>query len=274
VISAAAVKAIARKQSVDPMVVDLDHALGVVLWALSEVPSDETQWVFKGGTCLRKAYYRDYRFSEDLDFTIVGRLRLDDVRDRIDAIARPAREAGIYVLVEDARVKTSNDDYGHGSIEVRLPYRGALGRRGTPPSIQFHLSADEKVALQASRRSLIHPYDDASEIACTVMCYAPEEMLAEKLRAAGGQRRYAISRDIYDIAQLISRGVDVDVALEILPEKAALKGVDLSVAADKFRKRREEYRADWDRALVYLVDDAGGFESAFVMTEDLLGRSA
>jgi len=66
-ILAAAVKAIARRQGVDPMVIDLDHALGVVLWALSEVPSDESQWVFKGGTCLRKAYYRDYRAFHSTD---------------------------------------------------------------------------------------------------------------------------------------------------------------------------------------------------------------
>ncbi|HEY0410225.1 MAG TPA: nucleotidyl transferase AbiEii/AbiGii toxin family protein [Candidatus Dormibacteraeota bacterium] len=26
----------------------------------------------KGGTCLRKCYYETYRFSEDLDFTLVG----------------------------------------------------------------------------------------------------------------------------------------------------------------------------------------------------------
>ena len=28
-------------------------------------------WIFKGGTCLRKCYYETYRFSEDLDFTVV-----------------------------------------------------------------------------------------------------------------------------------------------------------------------------------------------------------
>jgi predicted nucleotidyltransferase component of viral defense system len=27
--------------------------------------------VFKGGTCLRKCYYETFRFSEDLDFTII-----------------------------------------------------------------------------------------------------------------------------------------------------------------------------------------------------------
>ena len=42
----------------------------VILWVLAGVsrsltsPSD---WVFKGGTCLRHCYYPGYRFSEDID---------------------------------------------------------------------------------------------------------------------------------------------------------------------------------------------------------------
>ena len=28
-------------------------------------------WVFKGGTCLKKCYIETYRFSEDLDFTVL-----------------------------------------------------------------------------------------------------------------------------------------------------------------------------------------------------------
>ncbi|CAN5145726.1 hypothetical protein BH20BAC1_BH20BAC1_03460 [soil metagenome] len=30
-------------------------------------------FVFKGGTCLRKCYFPDYRFSEDLDFTLIDK---------------------------------------------------------------------------------------------------------------------------------------------------------------------------------------------------------
>ncbi|MDZ4169582.1 MAG: hypothetical protein U1E26_07990 [Coriobacteriia bacterium] len=43
----AAVKSLARRQGVDAMVVDRDHALGVVLWALSRNTLDAV-WVFKG----------------------------------------------------------------------------------------------------------------------------------------------------------------------------------------------------------------------------------
>ena len=32
----------------------------------------QTVGSFKNGTCLRKCYYETYRFSEDLDFTVLG----------------------------------------------------------------------------------------------------------------------------------------------------------------------------------------------------------
>jgi len=44
------------------------------------------------------------------------------------------------------------------------------------------------------------------------------------LRAVGGQRLYAICRDIYDVAQLVARGADMSAALAILPDKAAVPG--------------------------------------------------
>jgi predicted nucleotidyltransferase component of viral defense system len=41
------------------------------LAAIASEPALSASWIFKGGTCLRKCYYETYRFSEDLDFTVV-----------------------------------------------------------------------------------------------------------------------------------------------------------------------------------------------------------
>ena len=39
---------------------------------LSQDESMKETLLFKGGTVLKKAYYSDYRLSEDLDFTFIG----------------------------------------------------------------------------------------------------------------------------------------------------------------------------------------------------------
>lgn len=267
-ISEAMIKTLARRQGVDPAVIDRDHALGVVLWALQS--RGVQGWIFKGGTCLRKCHFGDYRFSEDLDFTVTNRLDATRIEDLIRTCAPVTATQGIRLDAEEMHVEVMDDEYGRESIEIRVPYRGAL-RMGSAQNVQFHLSADEEMAFSPVTRSLIHPYADAQDIVCQIPAYALEEVLVEKLRAAG-QRRHAVARDIYDIASVVQRGADTRAALSALPAKAAHKRVDLSGAEVHFRARKAEFEASWDRTLAYLVVDGLTFEEAFSLTASLLGE--
>jgi predicted nucleotidyltransferase component of viral defense system len=51
-------------------VVEKDYVLGWLLAGINQHPVLGPQWVFKGGTCLKKYNFETYRFSEDLDFTV------------------------------------------------------------------------------------------------------------------------------------------------------------------------------------------------------------
>jgi predicted nucleotidyltransferase component of viral defense system len=61
---------IAAQTSLAPHVVEKDYVLG---WMLAGIYAHEElaeNWIFKGGTCLKKCFFETYRFSEDLDFTL------------------------------------------------------------------------------------------------------------------------------------------------------------------------------------------------------------
>lgn len=62
-------------------VVEKDYVLGWVLWGVGTEPVLSERWIFKGGTCLKKCYIETYRFSEDLDFSVLdgGPVGPDDV---------------------------------------------------------------------------------------------------------------------------------------------------------------------------------------------------
>ena len=49
--------------------IEKDYLLSWILAGISRVPALSDSLVFKGGTALKKCYFGDYRFSEDLDFT-------------------------------------------------------------------------------------------------------------------------------------------------------------------------------------------------------------
>ena len=69
---------LARELSLDLHVVEKDYVLGWLLAGIAANPELSKNWVFKGGTCLKKCYFETYRFSEDLDFTVTEEAQLDE----------------------------------------------------------------------------------------------------------------------------------------------------------------------------------------------------
>ena len=79
-------------------VIEKDYVLGWLLWGIGTDPDLSRTWVFKGGTCLKKCYIETYRFSEDLDFTVLpgGPFRPEEVQPLIErCLVRIANESGI-----------------------------------------------------------------------------------------------------------------------------------------------------------------------------------
>ncbi|NOY27785.1 MAG: hypothetical protein GXP62_18130 [Oligoflexia bacterium] len=66
-------------------VLERDYCLAWFLVGLSRSPLRD-QLAFKGGTALKRCYFGDYRFSEDLDFTLTEELPLEDIFAALDGI--------------------------------------------------------------------------------------------------------------------------------------------------------------------------------------------
>ena len=62
--------------------------LAFVLWGIGSDPELSTHWAFKGGTSLKKCYIETWRFSEDLDFTVIpgGLYKPEDIEPLIKRI--------------------------------------------------------------------------------------------------------------------------------------------------------------------------------------------
>lgn len=65
------VERIAEQKGVAKTTIDKDWVLGHFVDAIFSIPECRDKLVFKGGTCLKKCYFKNYRFSEDLDFTAI-----------------------------------------------------------------------------------------------------------------------------------------------------------------------------------------------------------
>ena len=85
------IKEKAREYGVPVSTIERDYAQNWLLKSLSSLPL-----VLKGGTGIRKVYIGDYRFSDDLDFTLLEDIERDELKNRIkNAVAMAREESGI-----------------------------------------------------------------------------------------------------------------------------------------------------------------------------------
>lgn len=264
----------AARAGVDLMVLDLDYALGWFLAGLFSQTEAGFRLIFKGGTCLRKCYFPGYRFSEDLDFTLSSAWSLPEIGDALEAVQQwSTRANGPDFAAAPPRLEIVSDDYGTEVYQARLYYRGPLRWGGSPRSIRLDISRGEHLAFPTEQKSLLHGYSDSEQLPkVRIRCYSLAEMLAEKLRAISGQRRFVIARDVYDLYHLARAGVSLEQVRAALPAKFAVKGIELpkSMAVD-LEQDHALFAADWDRRLSHLLPagDPLTFESAWTSLRQL-----
>ena len=68
---------LAEKYGVEPRVIENDYLVEMVLDAIARDETLKKEFVFRGGTCLHKVYFQDYRFSEDVDFIFNNQMGVD-----------------------------------------------------------------------------------------------------------------------------------------------------------------------------------------------------
>lgn len=275
-ISEAEVRRIAAATKVDPMVIDLDYSLGWFLLGMRKTSTSLGGLIFKGGTCLRKCYFPDYRFSEDLDFTATNHLSPTEVEGWITkSVDWISDHDGPDFRVQPIHFEVVDDEYGSESYQARIYYRGPLRWGGSPRTVKLDVTRAEKILLPVNEKQIIHPYSDqVSFDDIDLPCYCLEEVIAEKIRAVGGQRRFAVSRDLYDIYNLVSFGINKNAVIQILPGKFEVRGINLKgIDINAIQKRRSEFERDWERRLNYLVINKNlYFENAWQCVLQLLSE--
>ncbi len=199
----------AKEWKVADTTVDKDYVLGHFLNCFFNFVKNRNLFVFKGGTCLRKCYFSDYRFSEDLDFT----LRDAGFRVNEEFILNIAQacfgQSGIQFHLNKFEKKRSlNEEKGYKSV---VAFWGANHSRNKPPSpherwttkIEIDITFDEEILFPINQIEIYHPYSDRDmTFANAIPVYSLEEILTEKVRSFF-QRSYKAPRDFYDVWYLL-----------------------------------------------------------------------
>lgn len=237
-----------------PRVVEKDYVLGWLLAAFAEDAECNKAWVFKGGTCLKKCYLETYRFSEDLDFTLLptAAYSAEELTKIVQRIARRASEMiGIEFPLEQITVQEFKDRLRRPTFFGKIAYRGPMGDRGSLPRVVLDITRHEKVVDKSAHRYIFHPYPDALPSGLKVSAYSLEEVLAEKTRALYDRTR---PRDLYDVVHILenySAAIDLNKVLTIFQEKCQAKSFPIPTASELLDivQKSEELRSEWQNML-------------------------
>jgi len=254
----------AREFGLRPDIVEKDYVLGWVIAGIFNHPALNAEWIFKGGTCLKKCFFETYRFSEDLDFTLTSSEHLQE-KFLMDTFAEIAdwiyEKSGIEIPSDTIRFEVYENPRGHLSVEGRIGYRGPMQQRGSLPRIKLDLTDDELLALDPIIREVHHPYPDRPEGGIRIQCYSYEELFAEKVRALAERER---PRDLYDVVHLYRQDdmkPDRAVVFNTLEKKCQYKGISIpTIQSLENQPERIELEAEWGNMLAHQLPILPPFE--------------
>ena len=254
----------AREFGLAANVIEKDYTLGWLLSGINNHPDLRNDWVFKGGTCLKKCYFETYRFSEDLDFTLIEPVHLnaDFLKNTFNRISEWIYDnTGIEIPKDLIQFELFNNPRGNPSCQGRVAYRGPLQNRGDLPRIKLDLTNDELLALEPVFREVHHPYSDKPSNGIQIKSYCFEEVFAEKVRALVERLR---PRDLYDVIHLYRHDElkpDQSIILNTLGKKCAFKGVGVpTMEVLNKHSDRHELEMEWENMLGHQLPALPEFE--------------
>ena len=258
-ISKAGLQRLANREKIALGVLEKDYVLTEVLKALSQVASLSDLLVFKGGTALRKVYFADWRYSEDLDFTAKHEMKKEELRRSLDEW---------YSQVEQTsqiRLTTKMLHKPNGYARVRSQFTGLLAY---PGMIFMDLSFDEPLCLDAERRQIL-PKPFLSE-GREVLAYRLEELLAEKIRSLLERGK---SRDFYDVWRLLKEKtsiLDFKLLGQVLVKKLKHKKLNFTGIEDFLPKDTEALKQYWASELEQQITQLPSLDAVLKELQDML----
>jgi uncharacterized protein len=232
--------------------IEKDYILSWILFGIAKHNQLSNRIVFKGGTVLKKIYFEDYRFSEDLDFTLLNYEISNEQTFSwfIEVFEFIKDEANIALNIID------NSEHEDGGINFYIGYIGPLGGHGNNKRVKVDISRSEQLVFEPVMKDVFIEYTDMEEH--QLLCYPLEEVLVEKMRSVM-QRMQA--RDFYDIWYLLEQHkMDVDFYLNEFKTKCKSKELNHSDFLKKLDERIPQYKGRWKSSMSEQIKNLPDFD--------------
>jgi hypothetical protein len=242
-------------------VLERDYCIAWFLVGLSRAPLRD-RIAFKGGTALRRCHFSDYRFSEDLDFTLLESLTFEQIQQQLESVYDEIKKASNITFKFSRPDPVSHQN----CYTFYLTYEGPLPVTSTKKEIKVDMTISEKVFYKPEEIAVLKNCDEFSDlpIDAKILVYPLSEIASEKTVALLDRARTE-PRDLYDLWYLTVESNDIDLAdcLPAISAKLLHRGKKLDDVRDEFHKKEARLKKMWETRLSSQMANLSEFDHVY-----------
>jgi predicted nucleotidyltransferase component of viral defense system len=248
-------------------VLERDYCLAWFLCALAQ--SDLKPILgFKGGTALKRCYFGDYRFSEDLDFTLLQPIAFDELLRRLEPVYAAVREASGIAFTFDRQDR----DMHANSYTFYLRYVGPLPGGN---DVKVDVTLSEQLVYPLQERAILRGYEEFTDIPDNrlVQVYSLEEIATEKALALADRARNE-PRYLYDLWHLtVNERLELGPLADAMRQKLEFRRKPFEGIAEAIRNKEARLKALWANRLAYQMTTLPEFDGVFRAIQRVLRQA-
>jgi predicted nucleotidyltransferase component of viral defense system len=238
-------------------VLERDYCLAWFLVGLSQSKLKDLL-IFKGGTALKRCHFGDYRFSEDLDFTLAKKVEFAEIREGLEEVYETvAQDSGIRFSFEAEDRQTHVNSY-----TFYLRYQGPLP---TPNTVKVDITISEVLTFPVEQLPVLRAYPEFEDVPedRPIAAYSLNEIATEKVVALQDRARNE-PRDLYDLWFLTTRaGINLGDLTGAIAEKLRFREKETAGLEDRIVTKEARLRTLWNTRLGHQMEALPEFDEVF-----------
>ena len=240
------IKRLSSAQNVPEEIIEKDYFIELVLFYFSKNSSLCENFVFRGGTALKKVYFPEYRFSEDLDFVIDSQEEINVYQDIIIQILQ--KISSDYPIKIDKRSMFERD-----RLQLFILYDIIPDIKGTK-ELKVDILKDYYIPKH-ERKRLLFSYPEFENKNSILETYALESVVCDKIgRILDVDNE---PRDLYDLWYLLKLNLEIKIVRKEFKNKYGYKILIPNLLREIVK---DDYKQNWENRLIHQIIDLPDFK--------------
>lgn len=189
---------LSQKYKVPAETIEKDYMISWLLLSIANSPLSE-DFIFYGGTSIKRIYFDDHRYSEDIDLLSYTPYSSDKIISQLACLSYALDNANINFSFEEDTLICAN-----GRTQLYVNYDGFDEIVGAPKKIRLDFVMNSQCYGETNLRNVLASYSDMIDNEASLRTMSLNSILANKIGMLFDATRNE-PRDIYDIWFLLNR---------------------------------------------------------------------